>query len=339
METKKLLKLLCEAHGVSGREGGAAEIALGILKDFGECEISPLGSVVCRVRPAKDGEPHIMLDAHIDEIGLIVTAILNDGFIKVAACGGVDRRLLSACQMTIHGENPVKAVVCSVPPHLREDDGKKKVQKIEEFSLDAGLSQERARELVRVGDRVTPDVEFCELKNGLVSGRALDDRAGCAAVVLAAERLKKINPVCGISVVLSTQEEVGGCGAKTAAYSLNPSHAIAVDVSFGSAPGVPKHRTAALGSGPMIGIAPILSGEMGQALFECAKKNSIPHTPEPMGGRTGTNADEIAVSRGGVKTAMLSIPQRNMHSPVEVVAVADVENTARLIAEYIEQAF
>lgn len=339
MDVKKLLRALCEAPGVAGEENSAREAAQGFLSKLGECSVTPLGSLICRVLPPKKNGAHLMLDAHIDEIGLIVTAVLDDGFLKVAACGGMDRRSLSASQMTVHTKTPRKGVICSVPPHLQSAEEEKKLPKIEDFALDVGLSGEVANKEILIGTRVTPDISYCEMPNGFVSSRALDNRAGCAAVILAAQLIKKAGADCGLSVVLSSMEEVGGQGAATAAYELAPTHAIAVDVSFGHCPGVPKHRTAALGSGPMIGVSPILSGEMGQKLAAEAKKEKIPHTFEAMGSRTGTNADNIAATRAGVKTALLSVPQRNMHSPVEMVKIADIEDTARLIAAYVKSAF
>lgn len=335
METKALLKALCDAVGAPGGEAAAAAVATEILAPLGPCEISPLGSVICRVLPATEGKPHLLLDAHLDEIALIVLAVTEDGFLKVGACGGIDRRVISASQLTIHAEGgPLKGIVCSVPPHLQDDSHKEKLQKLQEFSVDIGFSRERAEALVAPGDRVTVDGPFISLQNDLVASKALDDRAGCAVIIKAAEEIKAAAPDIGLSVVLSSMEEVGGMGAKTAAYTLSPTHAIAVDVSFAHVKGVPEHRTAKIGSGPMIGVAPVLAASVSSALKRVATHCQIPFTMEAMGRSTGTNADDIAVSRAGVKTGLVSVPQRNMHSPVEVVSIADVENAAKLIAKY-----
>ena len=334
METSALLRTLSEAVGVAGSESGVLAAAREELLKIGKCEVSPLGSLICKIREPKAGGAHVMLDAHLDEIGLIVTAILPDGFLKVSNCGGIDRRILPACQVTIHGREPLKAVVCSVPPHL-QDKEQKKTQKIEEFTLDAGLGFEAAQKLIAPGDRVTIDAPFAGMLGGRVTGKSLDNRAGCAAVMRAGELLAQSPLDCGLSVVLSSLEEVGEQGAQCAAYALAPTHAIVVDVSFAGAPGLGPVRQAAFGSGAMVGFAPTLCGEMSRGLIEPAKRHQIPHTPEVMGGKSGTNADNIAASRCGVRTALLSIPQRNMHTPVEIVDTADIEAVANLIAAYL----
>lgn len=338
METTALLRTLSSAVGVAGSEGGALAAARAELSKIGKCEVSPLGSLICSIREPKPGKAHIMLDAHLDEIGLIVTTILPDGFLKVSNCGGIDRRILPACQVTVHGREPLKAVVCSVPPHL-QDKEQKKTQEIEEFTLDAGLCYETAQKLIAPGDRVTIDAPFSEMSGGRVTGKSLDNRAGCAAVMRAGELLAQSGPDCGLSVVLSSLEEVGEQGAQCAAFALAPTHAIVVDVSFASAPGLGPVRQQKLGSGAMVGFAPTLCGEMSRELVSTAKRHEIPFTAEVMGGKTGTNADNIAASRGGVRTALLSIPQRNMHTPAEIVDPADIEAVANLIAAYLRDNF
>lgn len=338
METKEIMRALCTATGVAGAERGAAAAALQYLEPLGPCEISPVGSLICRVRSAREGAAHILLDAHLDEIGLVVTNILDDGFLKVAACGGVDRRLLAASRVIIHAKTPVTGVVCSVPPHLKDGDTKK-AGKIDTFTIDVGMTSEAAREVIFPGDRVTADTPFYEMMGDRVSCKSLDNRAGCAAVIRAAQLLHEEGPDCGLSVALSSMEEVGGQGAVTAAYALEPTHAIVVDVSFARCDGGPKNVTAELGSGALVGIAPVLSREMSDALLAAARKHAIPFEPEVMGGRTGTNADGIAVSRRGVRTGLLSIPQRNMHTPAEICSAGDVEHVAQLIAAYVRDNF
>lgn len=335
-EMLEMLRLLCEAPGAAGEEGGARAAARRLLEPVGPCEETPLGSLMCTVRTGSGDAPHIMLDAHLDEIGLIVQSIDDNGFIRVTNCGGVDRRLLPASAALIHGREPVPAIVCT-PPEALEAGFYKKPGKADSFALDAGLSAARAKECIAPGDRVTSDVPFRALGEGLVTGKALDNRAGCAAVIRAAQLLHEDGPDCTITAALTSMEEVGGMGAQTAAYRLAPSHAFVVDVSFSHCKGVPRHKTAALGSGPMLGFAPCLSTRMARELADCAGKNGIPFTFEVMGGKTGTNSDHIAACRGGVRTALLSIPQRSMHTPVEVVSIADVEAVARLIAAYIRE--
>lgn len=331
MDTKQLLLELSARTGVAGREDDVAAYASMLLQHFGPVTTTALGSVLCTVRPAKPGKPHLLLDAHMDEIGLMVTFIEKDGFLRVGACGGIDRRLLAAAPVTVcTAAGPISGVVCSVPPHLSSSE--KKNQKVEDIYVDIGGQNDN----VRPGDVVTLQSNPRSLLGDLVSGKSLDDRAGCVAHIKALEYLGDLPLSCGLSVVFSTMEEVGGMGAKTAAYEVNPTHAIAVDVSFAHTPDARKETCGQLKKGPMIGYAPILSRQMSDELAEVAGRENIPCQYEVMGGKTGTNADQIATAHGGVITGLLSIPQKYMHTPLETVAVCDVENTGRLIAAYIK---
>lgn len=335
MDTKQLLLQFSAVCGVAGRETEAADYAKKLLEPYGAVTVSPLGSVICAVREPALGGDHILLDAHIDEIGMVVTFITDDGFLRVGPCGGIDRRLLAASPVTVHtAEDAINGVVCSVPPHL--SDGEKKNQKVEDIYIDIGLSGEEAEAAVLPGDIVTLQSASRALLNGLVSGKAIDDRAGCVAHLKALEYLGDTKLSCGLTVVFSSMEEVGGQGAKTAAYTAAPTHAIAVDVSFAFTPDSRKDKCGALKQGPMIGFAPILDRELSDKLAEVAKAQDIPCQREVMGGRTGTNADSIVTAQGGVVTGLISIPQKYMHTPIETVAVQDVEDTGKLIAAYIK---
>ena len=240
MTTSELVLTLAGAHGVAGSEGKAAGLARGLLSACGPCEQTPLGSLICRVCTAPEDRPHILLVAHMDEIGMVVTHIDDNGFLRVGNCGGVDRATLPAAQIQVHTKDGIlEGVVCTIPPHLNPDESK--IPKMEEFSIDVGLDAETARERIQLGDRVSVRSEGCELLNRRVASKSIDDRGGCAAVILAARRLADCAPLgCSVSAVLSTLEEVGGQGAKTAAAALRPTHAIAVDVSFGYTPDSPK---------------------------------------------------------------------------------------------------
>ena len=221
MTTTEQILTLAGALGVSGGEDGAVEAARQMLAPLGACERAPLGSLLCRIKPVPASGEHVMLTAHIDSVGMIVTYIDDGGFLRVSNVGGIDRALLLAAQVVVHtakGELP--GVVCTVPPHLNSDDTH--LPKIEDISIDVGLSAEEARERIAPGDRVTFCCEARELMNGRISTRAADDRAGCAAVILAAEKLAGRELSCGLSVALTTLEEVGGQGAATAANILSP---------------------------------------------------------------------------------------------------------------------
>ena len=339
METMKVLEQLCTAAGVSGGEFPASAAALGLLGKYADkAEIDQFGNVIGYI--GCDGEngskPLLLLDAHIDRIGLIVTYVNDDGFLKVGKCGGVDRRTLLAQTVTIYGKEPVKGIISTLPPHVAKDGGKS--AKLDDIVIDTGLTGEKAKELIPQGSFVTIDGAFSKLGENRVCTPAADDRAGVAALLYVAELLHNEKELpYRVAVQFAAQEEVGCRGAVISTFNVNPDYAVAVDVTFAQSKGVEPSKAGKLGKGPMIGIAASLDREMFGSFVAVAKEKEIPYQIEGMGGSTGTDADSIAVSRGGVRTGLVSIPQRYMHTPCEVVEIADIENTGRLIAEFVKK--
>ncbi|MCL2856811.1 MAG: M20/M25/M40 family metallo-hydrolase [Oscillospiraceae bacterium] len=323
---------LLELSGAAGYGVDAADI----LAPYGKVSRTSLDSVVCQVREASPNKPHLLLDAHFDTVGLIVTQVDSTGFLRVSGLGGIDPRVLPACPVLVHGRGgDISGVICSTPPHL-DKSGEKKFAKVDEVYIDLGLTKEAAENAVSPGDRVSFHQPGLVLLGDRFAGGGLDNRAGCACLLRALELLKGAQPSCGLSVLFSSLEEVGGQGAKTTAYALRPTHALVVDTSFAHTPDSQRQKCGTFGGGPMIGVAPILSKEITEGLQAAAKAEGIPHQYEVMGGSTGTNADHIATVRAGVSTGLLSIPLKYMHTPVEVVAASDIEQTARLIAVFVK---
>lgn len=330
MDTLQLLKKLTENYALSGCEDNNYNVLAELLSDYGEVRIDSMNNVFCTFGEGR----HFLLDAHTDEIGLIVTSITDDGFLKFSASGGVDRRFLPASEVTVLGKKNLRGVICAVPPHLRSDKDKK-VNDISELAVDIGYGKSEAEELVSPGDRIVFNRSFEKLCGSTVASNCLDDRCGVASLILALSRLKKL-PV-KITVMLSSQEEVGTRGAKAGAFCVDADEAISVDVSFGFSPQCSKDDCGILSKGPMIGFSPVLDKTISDKLVKCAEKNDIPHQKEIMNGRTSTNADVISVSKGGVKCGLISIPLRYMHTPCEVIDIKDVEATADLIVAYISE--
>lgn len=331
-EISALLEKLCGAKGVSGAENEAAAVAAELLGRYMPVTVDPLGSVT---GTKGAGKVHILLDAHLDQIGLVVTAVDEDGFLKVAKCGGADIRVLAAAEVTVHGKEKLFGVITSTPPHLVTADDSGKAKGFDDIAVDVGMSKEEALKYVSLGDRITFNGKFTRLAGNRVSSPSIDDRAGVAAVLRCLEILEGKELDCKISVCFSVQEETGGSGAQTAAFTADADEAIAVDVSFASAPDISSEKYATLGGGAMIGYAPSLDYDMSRKLSDIAEKKNIPNQPEVMGGKTGTNCDEIQVAGKGIKTALISVPLRNMHTAVEVCDLEDIENTAKIMAEYI----
>ena len=331
MNIQELIFNLCTARGVSGDENAAASVAEQYLAAFAETSVDCNGNVIA-VCGNPSAEKTILLDAHLDQIGLIVTDINESGFVKVEACGGIDVRTLQ--NEVFETKDGARGTVCCLPPHL-SDGSESKAEPMSKVWLDFGMSREEVQEHLETGDTLTFSEKPAMLLNGRITSPALDNRSSVAALIAAGELVKDARDY-KVVILLSVQEETYGTGAATGAFAQEPDEAIVVDVSFASQPDVSgQYAGIELGKGPMIGIAPILNREMTDTLAGIAQSLDIPFQYEPLPGSTGTNADKIAVSKSGVKTALISIPERYMHTQSEVIDPADVENTARLIAAYI----
>ena len=214
MNTKELIKKLVSAPAVGGDEEKLIAVLKELLAPYGEVRVDAMNNVICTF-----GEGyHILLDAHIDEIGFVVTSITDDGFLKISPCGGVDRRMLLGAEVTVWGKEEVFGVISTLPPHLQKAEDEKKVPEISELSVDVGMNKDEAEKLIPLGSRITFKRHFTELAGNQISSNCLDDRAGVASIILALEELKKL-PV-KVTALLSTQEELGTRGAKNRTVRL-----------------------------------------------------------------------------------------------------------------------
>lgn len=333
MDIKEVLKELCSAAGVSGAEDNACVVALEYLRKFAaNAKADKFGNVTAFIGDRNNGKKTLMLEAHIDEIGFIVSYIDDKGFIKVGECGGTDRRLYAAQTVTVHGDCPVRGVIATLPPHVNSDT--KKAMKVEDIVIDTGYTKEALSKMVTLGDRVTIDSRFVSLGGTRVSGRATDDRSGVAAVLYALSLLQGKETDYNIAVLFASQEETGSRGAKIGAFSLDADFCLATDVSFAYTPGCKKEKCGEMGKGAMIGVSPVLDRQVTEKMKKLAAEKEIPVQFEIMGGETGTDADEISTAKNGVRTGLISIPQKYMHTPVEVVDTEDIKAVGRLMAEF-----
>lgn len=327
MNLESVIFELCSAFGVSGSESKVFDV---IKKHLG-AETHTIGESLYAVLGDPDADKTILLDAHIDRIGFIITDVNDEGFVKVDKVGGIDARVLQDTLLV--AENGLCGTVCCLPPHLT--DGKEdKAAPLSKTWVDFGLPAEEVKRQLKPGDTLTFAAKPHKLLGDRITSPALDDRCGVAVLLRAAELIDTKDHK--IILLFSAQEETGGAGAKTGAFALSPDEAIAVDVSFASQPDVSgQYGKIEPGKGPMICISSVTDKQMSQKLIAVAKEADIPYQLEPIAGATGTNGDHIAVSKSGVKTAVVSVPQRYMHTPAEVISLADVENSARLLAAYI----
>ena len=331
MDIKAALRTLTEEIGVSGDEFSASGKAAELLSRYADgVSVDDFGNVTGFVKCGRPDSKTLLLDAHIDRVGLIVTYIDDKGFLSVGACGSPDIKTYLAQSVTVHGKKAVKGVVSTLPPHVSKNN---KAPEIGDISVDVGMTKAQAEEVISLGDRVTVNSRFREL-GGLVSAPAVDDRSGVCAILEALDMLQGKPLKYDLAVCFSAQEETGERGAKQAAFRIQPDEALIVDVSFGTTPDSDPKDTAKLGSGVMIGFSACLDKKMSNTLRELAKSEKIPFTEEIMPNSTGTNADAVGVVGKGVKCCTLSFPIRYMHTPVETVDPNDISATARLIAAY-----
>lgn len=277
----------------------------------------------------------IMLAAHMDEIGMLVRKIEGQ-FLRIRNIRGVNGNVMLAQPVIVHGREALPGVVAAAPPHLLPPDKRGEYPEVDDLVVDVGLSAEEVVRLVSIGDPVTVDGPLLDLHGDRVAAKALDDRACVAALTVCLEELQHRRHGWDVMAVATVQEEVGSRGAQVAAYHINPDIAVALDVTFAVQPGVSESDGAyKLGSGPVISLGPNFHPKLYDKLLEAAKRLELSVSIDPLPGRSGTDAWPIQVAREGIPTALISIPLRNMHSPVEIVDLNDIKRAGRLLAEFI----
>jgi putative aminopeptidase FrvX len=338
--TPELLHRLISAAGPSGHETDPARVWREGCAEFAtEVGSDSVGSSYARVSGTAGG-PTLIVVGHIDEIGVHVSHIDDEGYLRFGEVGGWDPIVLVGQRIRITTRTGmITGVIGRKPIHLMKDDDRKKVPVLKDLHIDIGAKDgEEARGMVRIGDVGVIDVQPVEMPNDRLISRALDNRIGCYVAAQAARLVAEAGGAPGdVIAVAVAQEETTFAGSRTSAFALEPDLAIAVDVTFATdQPGIElgpitKHP---LGSGPVIARGTTLHPFVTELLYETAEQEEIPFTVESQGRGTGTDADAIHISRSGVPTGLVSIPLRYMHSPVELVALEDIDRAARLIAAF-----
>jgi endoglucanase len=336
----ELIEKLSNAHSIPGSEEEVRSIIKTELKDFCKIDQDVMGNLIAR---RGKGEKKIMLAAHMDEIGLMVRHIDDNGFIKFITVGGFFNQTILNQKVFVHTKKGrLSGVVGSKPPHLMEEKERDKVIKAKDMFIDVGAGNPKdVKKLgVTVGDYVSFDTSFRHMKNGLFTGKAFDNRLGCAVMI---EVMKQVDTIHSVYAVGTVQEEVGLKGAKTSAYKINPEVALALDVApAGDFPGTkPEEARIKINGGPVITVADgkgrgiITHPSLRDKLTETAKKGKIPYQLEVGEGGT-TDATAIQLTREGVVSGVVSIPTRYIHTPVEVASLQDIENSVKLVKSFIE---
>lgn len=334
-ELERVLRELSRAPGVAGSEEEAVAAASRFLAGYTDrVERDRFGNLLAYKKGrGGEGSPALLLAAHIDEIGLIVSRVDEGGFLRFTPVGGVDPRVLPGQAVEVHGRSLLKGVVGARPPHLLTAEERSRELKIDDLYIDLGLPEEKARETVRVGDYVSLDREPLSLGGGqCLAGKAMDNRAGVAALICCAADLAGVDHTADIYLAATMQEEVGLRGAITAAFGLVPDLAVAVDVTHGEAPGIPSGQAFDLGAGPAVAVGPNVHPALAARLRQLAREHRLPYQLEPIPGSSSTDAWAIQITRAGIPCAVLSIPLRYMHSSVELLNLEDLKLAGELLA-------
>lgn len=293
-----------------------------------------MGNLIAVRKCGKENASKILVDAHIDEIGMIVTGV-ERGFLRFATLGGVDPRILPALQVKVLTDPPIHGIIDSMPPHALTADEMDKPFAVEKLTIDIGMTQQDAEALVAPGTPVVFDIEPVLLGEHKLCGKSMDDRACAAIICKVMENLANVQLNADMYYMFSAQEEVGARGGQTGAFGIAPDYAIVMDVNFAKSPDSNGYDQMDMGSGPAIAVGPNMSHKMSSDLIALAKEMDIPYQVDVIRAGSGTNAVPIQISRGGVATALISLPLKYMHTPHEVMDLRDAENIVKLVSEYI----
>ncbi|MBE3552650.1 MAG: M20/M25/M40 family metallo-hydrolase [Kyrpidia tusciae] len=331
---------LLALDGPSGHEDAVAIWLSHWFKAAGlTVEQDALGNLIARrpaADPGDDRPPTVLIAAHMDEIGLMVSHIEAGGFLRFVPIGGVDPRTLPSAEVTVHGRKPLLGVIGSKPPHLSTPEERKEAAGTERMFIDLGLPESEVRGWVRPGDPVTIRRRPQRLLDDRIAAKSVDNRASVAAVFECIAQLSSHPLEVDVVFAATVQEEVGMRGAATAAYQIRPDLAVAVDVCHARSPGVSTERTMGMGDGPAIQFGPNIHPALFRSLTAATQAAGLPYQVLVAQGATGTDARVMQLCREGIPTAALGIPIRYMHTSVETVQYQDIRRTGQLLAGWLK---
>ncbi len=331
---EKLLKMPC-VSGLEKQDNNELKYYMDNLFDQ-VCE-DAMGNLTGYLYCENEDAPTVMLCAHYDSIGLIVSEITESGCVKFVPVGGVDDRVLPGSEVIIHGKEEVYGLIGIKPPHILTKEEQQKPEPCKSLAIDTGFDSEKLKALVKIGTPITFRQSIRELGENISAG-VLDDRAGCWAVLRAAEKLKGESLSVNVCVMLTTGEELGRKGAGTGSFNVRPDLAVVVDATFGKTPECAPFSSSKPGDGPVICKGPVLSRKYTKELERVAKEKEIPYQVEVEAADTGTDATVIEIFGGGVPCVMASFPLKYMHTGIETVNSGDMENLVKLLVEYVLEA-
>ncbi len=331
MDVAAFLQEICALPGHSGMEGTvASRVAREFARYSPNVTVDKLGNV--RALMGEKG-PKVLVCAHMDEVGMIVTAIEDNGFLRFWQMGGIDPRILPGSEVTVFGKKSLFGVIGAKPPHL--NDGPLKAAGLGDLAIDLGLPKEEVEKLVRVGDPVSFRVPMTRLMNNRAAYKTFDDRACITSMLVAMEELSRVELRCRVEFCATVQEEVGSRGAQVAAYDADPDLAVAFDVCHATTPGTDPWDTMPIEK-VGLGMGPTIHPKMFERMRDTAKALNVDIQVDPSGGSTATDADNIMQARMGVPTALLSLPLSYMHTMVETISLTTCREAGRLLAGFLK---
>lgn len=337
MKLKELIMALSAISGPSGFENAVADKAAELLSPYvDEIKRDVMGNLIAIRRCGKPGAKTVMLDAHMDEIGFVVSGY-DKGFLRFANLGGIDPRMLPAREVKILTPEPLYGVIDTLPPHVLDSEDMDKTIDAKKLCIDVGLTEKEAKERVPLGTPAVFAGGCRELGENVLCGKAMDDRACMAVIIRTMEHLRECELNVDLVCLIAVQEELGLRGAVTGAFAVNPDYAVTLDVTHAYTPDVKKTDTLVMkmGGGAAIATGPNMNRNMTEAIIAAAKDKKIDYQVEVIPGQSGTNAWAIQVSREGVATALISIPLKYMHSPVETMDLNDGRSAVKILTACI----
>ncbi|MEL7646800.1 MAG: M20/M25/M40 family metallo-hydrolase [Sedimentibacter sp.] len=332
---KEFLFDICSNQFVSGFEHVNGQVLTKYFEPYTDSyEKDKVGSYIFRSEGSNGKK--IMLAAHLDEIGLMVTKVLEGGFLSFTSVGGINPASLVAQDVIVYGRENIFGVIGIKPPHVTSEEERNKPLKLKDLFIDTGLPKDELEKVVSVGDVATIKREPMSLQGTMVSAKAFDDRACIAVMLETAKELKKLSHRSTVYYAATAQEETGYRGSTAASYKVNPDIGIVLDVGFGMTPDMPP-ETPHLGKGPVVAYGGRLNHKLTKKFVEVCSKYNYPLQYEAVPARTGTDTEALQVNREGIPCILLSIPLRYMHTSVETIDIKDVENTGRAIARFINE--
>ncbi len=328
---QEILKTLVSCPTVSGKESKEFKTINELASPYFDLiECDTVGNIILTKLSSKDNAKKLLLDAHFDVIGLMVTKIHENGFLSVCNIGGIDARILPSGEVTIHGKEDIYGVIVSTPPHLKSGDST--VPKIESILIDTGYKKEELEKVVSIGDTITINGEYMEMENGYIMSSYLDNRSCATACIHAISCVERCQLEYDVYIVISAGEETGRMQTRVASFNIEPDIVITTDVNFAKEPSVEARHSIECKKGPSVDISALTDRDLSRGIINLAKKNNIPCqvVVEPSG--TGTNNDILSITGKGARNVVMSLPLKSMHTTCESVNLEDIKHLSNILS-------